>query len=83
MNKTVAPRDAKMDNLKALLIFLVVFGHVMEAVMAHSGAAYALTCIIYSFHMPMFAMVSGYFFAKSGALAAQGADGPAGALFDL
>ena len=48
------------DNLKAILIFLVVFGHMIEYI---SGAPFykALYVLIYSFHMPLFIYVSGYF----------------------
>ena len=48
------------DNLKAILIFLVVFGHMIEYI---SGAPFykTLYILIYSFHMPLFIYVSGYF----------------------
>ena len=47
----------KFDNLKAILIFLVVFGHFLELVEGHN----LLYLTIYSFHMPLFLFVSGYF----------------------
>jgi len=50
-------RIYKFDNLKAILIFLVVFGHFLELVGGH-GLLYRT---IYSFHMPLFLFVSGYF----------------------
>ena len=43
------------DNLKALLIFLVVLGHTGTAL----GDNWL--SVIYAFHMPMFVFVSGYF----------------------
>ncbi len=48
------------DNIKGILIFLVVFGHVIESL---AGAPFykTLYIIIYSFHMPLFIYVSGYF----------------------
>lgn len=49
-------RDYKMDNLKCFLIICVVIGHMLELV--YAGAGYRL---IYSFHMPAFIFVSGYF----------------------
>lgn len=52
-------RVAYFDNLKFLLIFLVVFGHVLTIVSEHSRAANALINFIYLFHMPAFVFVSG------------------------
>ncbi|HOC98723.1 MAG TPA: acyltransferase family protein [Myxococcota bacterium] len=57
-------RDAWFDNVKFVLIFLVVAGHMLEPL--DYGPAYLL---IYSFHIPLFVFVSGYFsrnFAKAG-----------------
>ena len=50
-------REYKFDNIKFILIFLVVFGHVIENTMK----LHKIYLIIYSFHMPVFAFVSGYF----------------------
>lgn len=53
-------RDFYFDNVKGALITLVVIGHFllpMERTRFVSGLIY----VIYLFHMPMFAMVSGYF----------------------
>ncbi len=47
----------KFDNLKAVLIFLVVFGHFLELVQGHR----LLYLTIYSFHMPLFIFITGYF----------------------
>lgn len=52
-------RDYKIDNLKALLIFLVVFGHMLECFNGYKKLW--LYEVIYSFHMPAFAFVTGYF----------------------
>ena len=49
-------RNNRMDNIKFFLIFCVVFGHMLELV--DTGVWYK---IIYSFHMPAFIFVSGYF----------------------
>lgn len=52
-------RDHRFDNIKFLLIFLVVFGHLLELI---SGSfSHSLYMVIYSFHMPAFIFVSGYF----------------------
>lgn len=50
-------RFYKFDNLKTILIFLVVFGHFLELVKGHR----LLYLTIYSFHMPLFLFISGYF----------------------
>ncbi len=53
------------DNLKCLLIFLVVVGHFLIPVYHDSGRSVeAVYFFIYLFHMPAFVFVSG-FFAKS------------------
>ena len=52
-------RDARFDNLKGLLIFLVVFGHLLELV--DGPAAAWIYRVIYSFHMPAFVFCSGWF----------------------
>ena len=53
------------DNLKCLLIFLVVVGHFLIPVYHDSGRSIeAVYFFIYLFHMPAFIFVSG-FFAKS------------------
>lgn len=50
-------RIYKIDNIKTILITLVVFGHVLEYMGFRDGFLYLL---IYSFHMPAFAFISGY-----------------------
>ncbi|MBQ9551257.1 MAG: acyltransferase family protein [Clostridia bacterium] len=49
----------KLDNLKLLLIFLVVLGHVADLYAETSQATGYLRYIIYTFHMPLFLFVSG------------------------
>lgn len=53
-------RIYKYDNIKCLLIFLVVFGHILNL---FSGffISNKLYHIIYSFHMPCFMFITGYF----------------------
>ncbi len=48
-------RDANIDGLKFLLIFLVVLGHINEP-----NYSALPTRLIYSFHMPVFIFLSGY-----------------------
>lgn len=50
-------RVYRFDNLKLLLIILVVFGHILEVV-PNSMDKYIF---IYTFHMPCFMFITGYF----------------------
>ncbi|MFC7623402.1 acyltransferase family protein [Microlunatus sp. GCM10028923] len=52
-------RDASLDNAKAILIVLVVLGHVIEDVPKDDAAEW-LYRVIYLFHMPAFALITGY-----------------------
>lgn len=54
-------RIALFDNIKGLLIILVVSAHFMHPVHNDNEALSALFDIIYLFHMPLFAFVSGLF----------------------
>ncbi len=49
-----------MDNLKGILIVLVVLGHFLELCMGKGFSRY-LYILIYFFHMPLFVYCSGYF----------------------
>lgn len=53
-------RVALLDNLKGLLIFLVVFGHSLELFKDEYFMTQVLYMFIYLFHMPAFVFVSGY-----------------------
>lgn len=53
-------RNSKLDNIKGVLIILVVMGHLLELDMEY-GINRFLYIIIYTFHMPVFVFVSGYF----------------------
>jgi len=55
------------DNLKGILIFLVVLGHALMPYMYKYPAAYFLFTSIYIFHMPAFAFISGYFHTRASA----------------
>ncbi|MFI6334535.1 acyltransferase family protein [Streptomyces sp. NPDC050535] len=54
-------RDAFFDNAKYLAIVLVAMGHAWEPVKSQSRALEALYTVVYSFHMPAFILISGYF----------------------
>ena len=56
-----AERNYRMDNLKCLLIFAVVFGHMLELFMGKNDSFKVIYLVIYSFHMPLFAFISGVF----------------------
>ncbi|WP_172199755.1 acyltransferase family protein [Saccharibacillus qingshengii] len=59
----MARRDAYFDNLKVLLIALVVIGHLIEP-LSGSETFRPLYLWIYSFHIPLFVLISGFFCKK-------------------
>ncbi|WP_326697484.1 acyltransferase family protein [Streptomyces sp. NBC_01754] len=64
--RTTAPAPAKrrdpwFDNVKYLAIVLVAVAHAWEPVMDGSRATRALYMVVYTFHMPAFILISGYF----------------------
>ena len=54
-------RDYYFDNLKFILIFLVVFGHLVGITYKETQIEKSIYFFIYLFHMPAFIIVSGYF----------------------
>lgn len=56
-------RDYYFDNVKAVLIFLVVLGHFLLPIHGRSFLV-VIKRLIYVFHMPLFVFVSGYFAKK-------------------
>ena len=54
-------RDSRLDSLKGFLIILVVLGHMLEPYF-DTPVNIILYVMIYSFHMPLFILLSGYFF---------------------
>ncbi len=60
MTKPKNQRDQYSDNLKFILIHLVVIGHFTLELFANPVAR-GITNAIYSFHMPVFIFLSGYF----------------------
>lgn len=54
-------RSVFFDDLKGVLILLVIVGHVISICPGCDGANNILYLLIYSFHMPLFVFISGYF----------------------
>lgn len=64
-------RSKFFDNAKFILIFLVVFGHMISPLKEHDKILFTIYTVIYLFHMPAFIFISGYFakgFRKKGYL---------------
>ncbi|MCZ4510790.1 acyltransferase family protein [Streptomyces sp. ActVer] len=59
--KPAKQRDAYFDNAKYLAVVFVAMGHAWEPLTDQSRAAEALYMVVYSFHMPAFILISGYF----------------------
>lgn len=58
-------RDMRLDNLRGVLIILVVIGHfLLPLKQSETRLILGIFYLIYSFHMPCFVMLSG-FYAKS------------------
>lgn len=57
-------RNYFLDNYKALLIILVLTGHFIEPCYTNNLFLNALKWMIFSFHMPAFIFISGYFSKK-------------------
>lgn len=63
-----AGRNVYLDIVKYVAIFLVIWGHVVQQSLAPGVVpvkADGIYRFIYSFHMPLFMGISGYFFGKS------------------
>lgn len=54
-------RNPFYDNARVLFIFLVVFGHIIQPFRESSSGFYTLYMWIYTFHMPAFILLSGFF----------------------
>ncbi|MBO5857459.1 MAG: acyltransferase family protein, partial [Clostridia bacterium] len=55
-----------INVLKGLLAFLVLYGHVIQVFYTDSKGEFWLDPVfecIYSFHMPLFMLISGYLFS--------------------
>lgn len=57
-------RDKSIDFVKGVIIYLVVWGHVIQHI-HHDNESSLVFNIIYSFHMPLFIFISGYFAAHT------------------
>ena len=57
-------RDLSFDVLKGILILIVVFGHALQFQYQEDCWSHPLFDGIYTFHMPLFVFVSGYFFSS-------------------
>lgn len=53
-------RDIRLDSIKGILILFVIFGHSVELTSCTESMR-VLYNLIYSFHMPVFVFLSGYF----------------------
>ena len=58
-------RDARYCNLKLFLIYLVVYGHLIEPEIEQSPLLMTQYRWIYLFHMPLFCFLSGLFMTDS------------------
>lgn len=69
LNKIYNPRETQsnngriyyFDNLKFVLIFLVVFAHFIDPIIHKTDIAKSIFLFIYLFHMPLFVFISGFF----------------------
>lgn len=55
------PRDYQFDNMRAILIILVVLGHVLTSMMYKSDLIESVYFFIFFFHMPAMTFISGFF----------------------
>ena len=55
-------RDNSPDAIKGMCILLMVFGHV-SYIGSFTSSLYTVKAFIYTFHMPLFLILSGYFFS--------------------
>lgn len=58
---STSKRSKFFDNAKFILIFLVVFGHLISPLKEEDGILFTLYTVIFLFHMPAFILISGYF----------------------
>lgn len=55
-------RDNRLDSLKGFLIILVILGHLIGQIGYGNGDLnWEVRTFIYTFHMPLFILISGYF----------------------
>lgn len=63
-NGVVKQRDSWFDNAKGILMIAVVIGHLIASVVNKFDTFAFLSNVIYFFHMPAFAIISGYFLKR-------------------
>ena len=63
--ETIKIRQSLYCNLKLLLLFLTVYGHLIEGRIGESTVLCAAYRLIYMVHMPLFVFLSGYFLKNS------------------
>lgn len=63
--KLIKKRIAYIDFAKCIAIWLVLWGHVITQMMNHDLNGNPVFVFIYSFHMPLFMLVSGFFAQSS------------------
>ena len=61
LEEIMEPRNYYFDNAKFILIFFVVFGHFLRSFIEDNETIYTIYKVIYTFHMPAFILVSGFF----------------------
>ncbi|MBP1755431.1 MAG: hypothetical protein H6Q59_1829 [Firmicutes bacterium] len=64
LNTNDKNRDYLFDNLKAILIILVVWGHILASMRAENDVIKSIYFFIFFFHMPAMVFISGYFSKK-------------------
>ncbi len=64
MNTKEKVRDYLFDNLKAILIILVVWGHILASMRSKVDIIKGIYIFIFFFHMPAMVFISGYFSKK-------------------
>lgn len=71
-------RNLKIDNMKGVLILLVVIGHILLPIQGSTRAVTNLFYLIYTFHMPAFVFLSGLFAQHIYTHVPKAPKGPAG-----
>ena len=56
-----APRDYIFDNMRAILIILVVWGHILTSMIFDYDLIKSIYYFLFFFHMPAMSFISGYF----------------------
>ena len=64
-NKTNSQRNIGIDLLKCIAIFLVLWGHCIQHLVDNNCIEDAVWRWIYSFHMPLFMLIAGFFSIRS------------------